>query len=367
MKAQSFAACIGASWRRAIRALAAAAALTSINAAPALKVALLQPAQIDHARLLFLKNGAFTSVSMALTETNVAEATAAGQRIATAGFELDYWIEIGRNPAFADAHPEWMASIQTHDEWRHRFPDLEPTPSNAVVKVYPWTPALYQETFQPHLDRVRALLRTLPAPRRLFLNDLQGAPSACGCGHPLCRWTTDYGPLKTATRLPDRAAADFVAAVKRFAPGSEIIPVWTTECEQADRDTVCGGVGCYTGACWREWTAQLQPVAVAGSVIGVLLPYRAFDRDLPRYGKPAGWIHNALKYFQTMPGRYGKDAVPVRQLLPVIQGWDVTSEQLATQLERVKESGAAGVVVAFSEIDQSWTPQVISLGPPKAR
>ena len=37
---------------------------------------------------------------------------------------------------------------------------------------------------------------------RRFLNDLQAAPSACGCGNTFCRWTPDYGPIRTATELP---------------------------------------------------------------------------------------------------------------------------------------------------------------------
>src|SRR5262249_28720230 len=39
-----------------------------------------------------------------------------------AGMTLWPWIEVARNPAMADAHPEWMAAIGAHhDDWRRRF------------------------------------------------------------------------------------------------------------------------------------------------------------------------------------------------------------------------------------------------------
>src|SRR5262249_35002319 len=201
-----------------------------------------------------------------------------------------YWIEIGRNPALADAHPEWMASIQTHEEYRRFFPELPKLKTNQVVKNYPWVPVLYQETFPVHLDRVKHLLEGKPQPAGVFLNDLQGAPWACGGGNNLCRWTTDYGPLKPATRLPNDAAGQFVAEVQALEPNAKIIPVWTSECEEADAKTLCAGVNCFKGTCWREFTAQLQAVAETSETIGALLPYKAFQRDLAEYGPEAGWI-----------------------------------------------------------------------------
>ena len=46
------------------------------------------------------------------------------EAVERAGMTLWPWIEVARNPAMADAHPEWMAAIGGHhDDWRRRFPD----------------------------------------------------------------------------------------------------------------------------------------------------------------------------------------------------------------------------------------------------
>lgn len=326
------------------------------------KIALLSAGQASDERLLELRKEAFTSVAYILSATNEAADSLAAERVNRAGFELDYWIEIGRNPALADAHPEWMASIQTHQEWRRFFPEFGLTPSNGVVKVYPWVPVRYRESFDAHVERVAQLLAGRPKPGQLFLNDLQAAPSACGCGHPLCRWTTDYGPLTSATKLGSDAAARFVASVKRLSPGTEVVPVWTTECEEHDRHGLCAGVGCFRGNCWEEWTAQLNPMVAESDTIGVLLLYRVFERDLAVYQKPAGWISSALGFFQQMPLRYQPEGLPARRLLAVLQGWDVTPEQIESQITRATEGGAKGVLIAFTPIDQSWSPRMFTLG-----
>jgi hypothetical protein len=336
-----------------------------LSATPgATKIALLSADQASEERLLQLRGKGFTAVALILTETNGDSDRQLARRINNAELELDYWIEIARNPVMADAHPEWMASIQTHQEWRRHFPEFSPISSNYIVKVYPWVPVSYRETLQPHLGRVAQLLAGRPAPRRLFLNDLQAAPSACGCGNSLCRWTTDYGPLKTASRLGSDAAAQFVAAVKNLQHGVEVIPVWTTECEEHDRQDQCGGVGCFRGDCWREWTAQLRSVAVQNETIAALLLYHAFNRDLPVYSQPAGWITSALGFFQQMPLRYQPEGLPARRLLAILQGWDVTPAQIDAQIARATEAGTAGIMVVFTPIDQSWSPRKFVLTDP---
>jgi hypothetical protein len=327
------------------------------------RIALLRPDQASEQRLLELGKDGFTCVAFMLTVTNSEADSLAAARVKQSGLELDYWIEIGRNPALADAHPDWMASIQTHKEWRRFFPQFPATPSNCVVKVYPWVPVLYRETVEAHLQRVADLLAGRPPPRRLFLNDLQGAPSACGCGHPLCRWTPDYGPLTSASRLGNDAAAQFVRSVKRIRPGVEVIAVWTTECEDHDRHGLCAGVGCFRGNCWQEWTAQLNPLAAQNDTIGALLLYRTFERDLPVYQKPAGWIAEALGFFQKLPLRYQAEGLPAARLLPVLQGWDVTAQQIEEQISRATEAGADRALVAFASIDQSWSPRMFTLPP----
>ena len=209
--------------------------------------------------------------------------------------DLYYWIEVGRNPEFADAHPEWMASLQGHPEWRRFFPAAPAAGDGEVIKNYPWVPISYQETFAAHLARIRNLLADLPKPKGIFLNDLQGPPSACGCGNNLCRWTADYGPIRTATPEAKDAAARFVKAVKQIAGGVKVIPVWLTECEKEDKQERCANVGCFEGACWREWRAQFAPLSDVAGEIGVLAAHQLmgrgveWDERLEHFRIPGAW------------------------------------------------------------------------------
>jgi hypothetical protein len=330
-------------------------------AAEELKAALLAPEQVSEKQLAELKAQSYTAVCISLSESNASAEVSAATQVGRSALALYYWIEIGRNPTLADAHPEWMASIQTHQEYRRFFPELPKLETNQVIKNHPWVPVLYQETFPVHLERVRRLLEGKPPPVGIFLNDLQGAPSACGCGNHMCRWTTDYGPLKTATRLPNDAAAKFVGEVQKLAPKAKIIPVWTSECEEVDAKTLCAGVNCFKGTCWREFTAQLRPLADASETIAALLPYKAFHRDLPEYGAAAGWISHALNSFSTMPLRYETNGVPPNRLIAVLQGWDVTPQEITAQLDEAQKSRAAGVLVSFMPIEQGWKPRVFKL------
>lgn len=329
--------------------------------AAGLKAALLSPREVSQSKLGSLKAQGYTAAGICLSDSNLLAQTSAAAQISKSDLALYYWIEIGRNPTLADSHPEWMASIQTHQEYRRFFPDLPKTGTNEVVKNYPWVPVLYKETFPVHLERVRHLLEGKPKPAGILLNDLQGPPSACGCGHHLCRWTTDYGPLKTATRLPNDAAARFVGEVQKLAPEARVIPVWTSECEEVDAKTFCAGVNCFKGTCWREFTAQLRALADCSQTIATLLPYKAFQRDLTEYGPTAGWIRHALDSFSVMPMRYGSNGVLPSRLIAVLQGWDVTSQQIAAQLDQAQKAGAAGVLVSFVPIEQSWEPRVFRM------
>jgi hypothetical protein len=335
-----------------------------------LKGAVISAEQMDANQLRSLKAEHYNAVVLALDGANATKEREAARAVRAAGFDLFYWIEIGRNPALADAHPEWMASLEVkHPEWRRLFPKFPQAKAGEVVKNYPWVPVLYQESFPVHLDRVKQLLADKPTPRGVFLNDLQGPPSSCGCGHHLCRWATDYGPIEkaTATRLPKDAAAKFVAEIKKLLPEAKIIPVWATECEEHDKDKLCAGVSCFKGDCWREWTAQLMPVAAEAETVAALLPYRAFQRDLPHYGPTAGWIKEALQSFSTMPARYKATGVPGQRLVAVLQGWDVTPEQVAAQIAQAEAAGAAGYVVSHMKLNQDWEPRIVKVTPAESR
>ena len=332
---------------------------------PPLRGALLSAklATADH--LEVLKKDGYNSAILQITSTAAADIkqdAAAAKRIEAASLELCYWLEIARSPELADAHPLWMASLQGHGEWRRFHKDLPFPKEGEVVKNYPWVPVLYQESFDAHLARVTKLLSELPPPKRIFLNDLQAAPSACGCGNPVCRWTADYGPIVTATKLGDDAAARFVTEVRKLVPSeTPVIPIWTTECEEHDKekDALCAGIGCFKGICWKAYTKQLMPLAENSSEIGVLLLYKDFGQDSSVYSQPAGWIKHALAGFATMPPKNDGKAIGPERLIAVLQGYDVSERELAEQIARTKEVGAAGTIVAFAKIDQSWSPKLI--------
>lgn len=271
------------------------------------------------------------------------------------GLRAYYWVEVGRNRAMADAHPEWMASLQGHTEWRRIFPQLRAKRGNEVVKTYPWIPVSYAPAFKAHLARLKRLLMPLPAVDGLFLNHLQAAPSACGCGNILCRWTPGYGPIQTAESLPATAAAQFVAAAMMATGGAEVVPVWITECEEHEmaENGACAGVSCYSGACWRAWSEQLGHVARQTASIAVLAPFRALGQTDPK------WVGGAVASFEKMPPQ--REGVPIaaQRLVAVLQGWSVTPAEIATQRDAAARAGAGGWLVARTPLDQSWQPKIM--------
>ena len=167
--------------------------------------------------------------------------------------------------------------------------------------------------------------------------------------------------MKTAKRLPADAAAKFVTAVGKLMPRAKIIPVWTTECAEHDKQTACGGVGCFTGQCWREYNAQLMPLAKQSDWIGVLLPFRDFPSAESNTGPDAEWQIDALKSFMEVLPQRGGEVISQGRLISVLQGWDTTPKQQQTQIQRSEAAGVAGWIVALMKIDQGWEPRMITL------
>jgi len=303
------------------------------------------------------------NLSAGTDETNLL----AANQIQTAGMEVGYFIEVGRCPELADAHPEWMASLQGHPEWRRLFPEFPVAGKNQVVKNYPWVPVFYREAFDAHCERIRKLLDGKPAAKRIWLNDIQGGPSACGCGHPLCRWIGDYGPVKTGTSLGDTAPAEFVQAIRKLSPGAEVIPVLTTECELEDREHECAGVNCFAGICWKAFSKQLAAIDADSSRIGIACFYREFDRDLPRYGGEGGWIKTAIQSLEVMPPKREGRAVRAEKLIAVLQGWNVDEDQIQSQISMARESGSAGWLLVTTPVSQAWEPRLLDYDPEKIK
>jgi hypothetical protein len=274
------------------------------------------------------------------------DSRAACQAVSKAGFELYGWIEVGRNPAMADAHPEWMGSIGMHTDWQQRFPGSRLPKSNEVAKAYPWVPITGEKAFDAHVARIKDLLRELPTNfAGVFLNDVQGPPSSCGCGNLQCRWAVDYHVPATAKQLSrDDAAARFVAEVQRLIPGKTIVPVWTTECEEQDlakhKDSTgyCGTVGCATGSCPKQFSTQWNALRKAHSGPIALLTLNQ------EFGRPSQWIEDSLNYVGNRIER--KDC-----WLVIEDGKE--KRQIAAALS------PARIVVTRVRLDQSYTPRIM--------
>ena len=327
---------------------------------------LLRPAAVDAASLAIARAAGTDTIVLALHDAMPdAAAAAAARAVRSAGLRLGYWLEVGRSEQLAAQHPQWLASLQGHTEWRRQFPDAAQPAAGEVVKTWPWAPVAYAEAFAAHRDRLARQLAALPAADFVFLNDLQGPPAACGCGNVLCRWATDYTtggrqPLRAASPLGVDAAACFVAAVQKMAPHSEVIPVWVTECEEADtvEGGACCGVGCYHGACWREFDRQWHALRAGAPRTALLLPYVAFGRDLPRYGTTAGWVRFAIDHLrQRMRTRHQLEIAP-ESLLVVLQGW---GDAAPVEVQRAQAEAAlvTRTLVSHDPIDQSWSPRLV--------
>lgn len=293
------------------------------------------------------------------------------QRVSEGGLGLYWWIEVARNPRLAAAHPRWMAALGSHDDWLKRHPNCPKPGAGEVAKAFPWVPIGYHEAFQAHLKRIEQLIERTPTGwRGLFLNDLQGGPSSCGCGNLLCRWALDYRVSSTATRSAgDDAAARFVAAVRRRVADKPVIPVWTTECEDVDLPPDknqgrpgtgrCGTVGCSKGACPAEFARQWAALTSGhDGPIGLLALHATLERIQPELGGGPGWVTNTIAHLEKTLAANGGKATPPERLWLVVEGSRPGEEARARELASKSRVGA--VIVARARIDQSYEPRVIS-------
>ncbi len=122
---------------------------------------------------------------------------------------------------------------------------------------------------------------------------------------------------------------------------------------------MCGSVWCHRGYCWQYYEQQLDLLIPEIERLGALVPFKALDRDLPVYKKKAGWITWVLGSYRALPPHKKKKIVEPRQLLAVLQGWNVTEAEIKAQIQRTKDAGAGGYLLSLIEIDQSWEPKII--------
>lgn len=338
--------------------LARLPAPAALDAVP--RGALLRPGQATSRALDALRSQGGTSLALLLDEsTESAGLRAASARAAERGLELYYWIEVGRSESAARRHPEWMASLQGHGGWRRRFPSAPKPGPEEVVKTYPWAPITSKEAWDGHRERIRTLLRAAPPAAGVYLNHLQAAPSACGCGNDLCRWTPDYGPVRTNTPMDADAAARFVEAVRRDSGVREAIPVWWTECEEAHTapDGRCHGVPCYTGACWQAWTRQLAPLSDAAPRVATWLHADAGAGDTAP-PLTAARAREVLALFQRMPPVRGGKEFPASRLVAVLDRRNHSQKEADALVEAVRGAGAAGVLLSEAALEDTWEPRL---------
>jgi hypothetical protein len=303
-----------------------------------------------------------TDVIVPLDEVTKQRWETTAKVIELAGMTLWPWIEVARNPAMADAHPEWMATPGGHhDDWRRRFANAPKEKAGEVIKVWPWVPIGYAPAFDAHRARLKDLLTDLPGRwSGAFLNDLQAGPSSCGCGNDQCRWALDYGAPATAAKTTgDDVAAKIVAELFARHRGKTIVPVWVTECEPVDLPNakngtgLCGGVSCATGDCWPRYARAWNPLLEAtDGPIALAMWAETFGRD------GANWLDKDIGLFQKPPR--GSTPLTGSRTIAVVQSWQKSEAAVNSLLARAKQF-ATGWVLALDSIDQSWEPRRVPL------
>ena len=334
----------------------------AVEPAKSVRGVFVKPGRLTPEFLAGWKSRGATAVVVTLDETTKADWRAVAERVDRAGMTPWPWIEVGRNPAMAEAHGDWMAATGGHhDDWRKRFPSAPKAKPGEVVKAWPWVPIGYAPAFDAHRERLKTLLSDLPgAWTGVFLNDLQAGPSSCGCGNDQCRWALDYGTPSTAAKTPgDDPAARLVAELRARHPEKTVVPVWVTECEPIDLPRtkdgtgLCGTVPCAKGDCWPRYARSWNPLVKAtNGPIAVALWSETFHRD------PTTWPESALTLFRNPP--LGAVPLPPDRTVAVVQAWNLPESAVA-ELPKRLEPRAGGWVFMLDPIDQSWEPRVVPI------
>jgi hypothetical protein len=275
-----------------------------------------------------------------------------------AGLEAYLWIEVARDEAAAQAHPEWLSEPQ-HTEWLELFPEQDWTGRHPVV--YPWICVNNHAVFDYASQRVCRLVNAIEAPLAgVFLNDIQGGPVGCGCGNDLCR-SWDNSPGEKIAPSPYERPETFFSVVflnelRRRLPGRTLIPIICEECEAGivmdgidSPDEVlgeCHGVPCRP--CSTDYYPRLIDSLQPEPRVGLLSFYKLWRRNVSLWGAEAGWVGAVLRRYH--------ERDPAQRLVSVLQGWDVTAAELAAQIAQSQAGGSAGYLVAGMTIDQSFWP-----------
>ncbi|HEX4588581.1 MAG TPA: hypothetical protein VH120_01550, partial [Gemmataceae bacterium] len=140
----------GRTCRMLVVGVVLSAALAADKPKP-LEIVLVDPSAVDAAQVAAWKADRFSAVALVLDDRqNAAVLKSAADAAAANGLGVYLWIEIGRNAELAREHPEWMASLGMHSDWRKRFPNVRPPEKSEVAKAWPWVPIGYKESFAAH-------------------------------------------------------------------------------------------------------------------------------------------------------------------------------------------------------------------------
>ena len=102
----------------------------------------------------------------------------------------------------------------------------------------------------------------------------------------------------------------------------------------------------------------MAPIERTCAQLGLLVPYKAFQRDVPFYQGEAAWIGHAVTAMDAMPRKYKHAPIKSSRLITVLQGWDVSEAQIQSQIRVAEQAGVGGYIVSYWAIDQSWQPRI---------
>jgi hypothetical protein len=333
-----------------IGAAADTAATVADTEAP-LRGVLLPVAEVTSDILAHYATHGVNAVVLDLAEVDHPDFALALTRIRLADHEIYYWVEIGHDREAARDHPDWL-----HRPHKVQFYD-EP------VVIDEWVCINNRAVFDYKLAQVTdlAVRAGVEGVRGILLNDVLGAPEGCGCGNALCRlWdgsvgekisggegVMSFGANPVAPRL-------FAEEVSRRLGGLEAIPIITEECEggievcgvtDPERTLGYGRMSCRNPCAvdsYRRLIEQLSPLPR----VGLLTLYQTFGRNVPEYGPEAAWIGCVIERY------HGHD--PSQTVIAILEGWDVTAEQVEAQVTQAVAGGAGGFVIVKPPIDQTW-------------
>jgi len=346
-------------------------ALAGVGAEPAPReIVLVEARDVSIASVEKWKEEKFQAVAVVLNEPGDRAVRRAAEAISAANMEVYWWIEVARNPGMASANPRWMAALGTHADWQKRFPNSPEPGVGQVAKAFPWVPIVYAEAFDAHLARVEQLSKDLPAGGRgVFLNDLQAGPGSCGCGNLQCRWAVDYHVSSTTPKMGGTNVAGRFVTEARKRTELPVIPVWTTECEEADMPSdknrgkpstgLCGSVGCATGACPTKFAEQFtELLSTHEGPVAFLAMHNSLERTREEFGGGPGWVINSVGYLhKTLAAERPGTAFAKERVWVVVDGTDPAAEAIARK--SAAKAGAVVVVVARTRIDQSYEPRMV--------